>query len=108
MINWFKNLLSSEKIIDNASSGIDKIVLTAEEKTDYFLKFIEASMPMNIARRFIAIAVTLFWLLCGLLIIFLILFDAKKLPEIVEFANVYVMPPFTILVSFYFFKRLKQ
>ena len=108
MMNWFKGLLSSDKIMDNASKGIDSIILTSEEKTEYFLKFIEASVPMNVARRFIAISVTLFWLLCGFLIIGLILFDAPKLKDVVEFANVYVMPPFTILVGFYFFKRFKQ
>ena len=108
MINWLKGLLSSDKIVDSGIKAIDSAILTSEEKTEYFLKFIEASIPMNVARRFIAISVTVFWLLCGLLIIGLILTDADKLPDIVSFANVYVMPPFTVLVSFYFFKRLKQ
>lgn len=108
MIGWVKSLLSSDKIIDSASKGIDAAFLTSEEKTEYFLKFIEASMPMNIARRFIAMAVTIFWLFCGFLVVALILLDSSKLKEIVEFASVYVMPPFTVLVSFYFFKRLKQ
>ena len=107
MIEFFKGLLSSEKIVDNISSGLDKAILTGEEKKDYLLKFIELSMPMNVARRFIALSVCMLWVFCGVLSMILIVVGSDKLEQLISFGATYIMPPFTVLVSFYFWKRIK-
>ena len=59
---------NTTKVVDGAFHGLDKLFYTDEEKADtakevrsWFLKYLEASQPQNLARRFIAITVTLLW-----------------------------------------------
>jgi len=113
-ISFFKSLLSSPKIIDAGIKAADAVFYTPEEKErdsqanqELMLKFIEASMPMNVARRFIAIAVTVMWVVCGLTEGVMILLESEKIAEFHAFTTVYVMPPFTITIGFYFWKRMK-
>ena len=107
MLGFFKNLLSSDKIVENASKGIDAAFLTNEEKTQYFLKYLEASMPMNISRRIIAIATCFMWVVCGIAIMTMVILDHPQTETVSEFARWYVVPSFTVLVSFYFWRRVK-
>lgn len=108
MIGFFKSILSNKSIVESASRGIDNVFLTDEEKTKYFLEYLTASMPMNVSRRFIAIVVTCFWLLVGVIQVTLILMGSGLVEEMHSFATVYVMPPFTLLTAFYFMKKLVQ
>ena len=105
-MSFFKSLLSSKTIVENASKGIDAAFLTNEEKTQYFLKYIESSMPMNVSRRFMAIVVTLMWALTGGIEIGLILTGSDRIEEFHNFATIYVMPSFSVLMGFYFWKRI--
>jgi hypothetical protein len=105
MITFFKGLLSSNKIVDNISTGLDKVTLTAQERTEHFLKYLELSMPMNISRRFIAMSVCINWTLYLWLVVFLMMTGNDKLEAIVSFGTVYIMPPFTVITGFYFWKR---
>lgn len=107
-MSFFSDLFRSDKIIDNASKGIDAVWLTGEEKTQYFLEYLKASMPMNLSRRFIAIIVTFMWALVGLVELVTIFLIPDKTAEVHSFATIYVMPSFTVLVSFYFWRRLKK
>lgn len=102
------DLFSKDKIIDNAAKGIDAIFLTDEEKTQYFLEYLKASMPMNVSRRIIAAAVSFMWVIVGLVELCLILIGSDKIENIHSFATVYVMPSFTVLVSFYFWRRINN
>jgi hypothetical protein len=104
MIKFFKGLLSSKTIVDSAASGLDVAFFTKEEKSQAFLEFVKASAPMNISRRFIALAVSFLWALNGLILMGLSFLGHPQLEVMVEFAKWYVMPPFTVLVSFYFWK----
>lgn len=108
MISFFKGLFSSDKIVENASKGIDAAFLTKEEKTQYFLKYLEASMPMNISRRIIAIATCFMWVVCGLAIMTLVILDHAQTEAVSEFARWYIVPSFTVLVSFYFWRRMSK
>lgn len=110
---FFKGMLSSDKIVDAGVKAGDAIWYTKEEKAqdamkhkELMIRYIEASMPMNVSRRFIAIAVTCAWLFCGLIELILILLHSYKVESIHAFNTIYVMPPFTVVVSFYFFKRM--
>ena len=59
---------SMKKVIDGTVDGIDKMFYTEEEKAEtmtarleFMLKWLQATQPQNVARRFIAIIVTLLW-----------------------------------------------
>jgi hypothetical protein len=54
-VNLFKTLFSSDKLIDNASAGIDKMVLTKEEQLDNFQVLLQLYTPFKIAQRILAI-----------------------------------------------------
>lgn len=106
IFSFFKNLLSGDKIIDAGTKAADAIWFTDEEKASTMIEFVKASMPMNVARRFIAITVTIYWLICGSIELGLILMASYKVEAVHAFNTIYVMPPFTVVVAFYFFKRM--
>jgi hypothetical protein len=60
-------------LIDNVSSGLDKLVYTSEEKADakaeavtearkMVIKWLEATSGQNLARRLLAMMITIVWL----------------------------------------------
>jgi hypothetical protein len=68
----FSKLFASDKVVDSGISLIDKAFYTDEEKAEdkqrasdrkdqLLIDWIEASKGSNIARRFIAVLVTLLW-----------------------------------------------
>lgn len=76
MFKWVGKLFGTDKaaasLIDNVSNGIDKIWYTDEEKSqdviaakkhanDVYMKWLEGTSGSRLARRFIAIAVTVVW-----------------------------------------------
>ena len=72
MFGIFKNIFGNDtntgKIIDGISDGIDNAFYTDQEKAenhrkilDFKLKFAETTKSGEVARRFIAIVVTLLW-----------------------------------------------
>lgn len=52
MFKAIKTLFSSDKLIDNITSGVDKMVLTTEEKLDNFKELLQLYAPFKIAQRF--------------------------------------------------------
>lgn len=64
----FGNGDQADQIIDGAKKGIDAIVFTPEEKNEagrsafkLWIEFMEATKGQNVARRWIAILVTILW-----------------------------------------------
>lgn len=100
---------NTKTIVDGAVSGIDKMFYTKEEKaeagqrmSEWFLKYLEATQPQNVSRRFIAIVIVSLWaflILLGVLAYPL----AKTFSEFIfkVLADV-VMNPFLIVMGFYF------
>lgn len=99
-------IMSTPDIVKTGSEAVDSVFLTKEEQTEYFLKFVEASLPMNVSRRIIAVGVTTLWALAGAVTITAILMGLPRSEQLIAFLNVYVMPPFTVLTSWYFWKRI--
>lgn len=108
IFSFFKNLLSGGKIVDAGVKAVDSMVFTNQEQAGMMIEFIKASMPMNVARRFIAITVTIYWAFCGSIELCLILMASYKVEAVHAFNTIYVMPPFTVVVAFYFFKRMNN
>ena len=111
MFSGIKSLFSSPKIVGDGlsalSKGVDKAILTPEESNEMFLKFVEASAPMNVSRRIIACGVTVVWALGFIVGVVGILTDYKA-DEIFQLLSVYVMPPFLTIVSWYYWKGGKK
>jgi|GEM_PF-2843786 len=103
-----KNLFSNDSIIANGQKAIDSVVLTKEESVEYFLKFIEATLPMNMSRRIITFFVCAMWFLTGVIYLASIYAWPKLVPLVHDYALFYVMPPFTVITGFYFWRRYER
>jgi hypothetical protein len=98
-----------DKLTSGAVNGLDKIFFTKEEKaeanqklSDWYLKYLEATQPQNLARRLIAIVVVSLW---AFLIFFGVLmwkFDVGWSTFIFSTLNNIVNNPFMIIIGFYF------
>lgn len=109
----FGSSKNTETIVDGAVKGLDKMFYTKEEKaeasqkmSEWFLRYLEATQPQNVSRRFIAIVVVLLW---ALLIVTGIVFQPFR-PDfskfIFEVLAEIVMNPFMIIMGFYFAAHL--
>lgn len=101
-------IFGSSKNTETVLSGIDKAFFTKEEKSDYFLKYLAATQPQNLARRFIAMSVVLLWSLL-ILVGIVAHFIAEVHGEFVFgiLAEV-VATPFSIIIGFYFAAHLAR
>ena len=59
---------NTKTVVDGAVNGLDKLFYTDEERAEtagemreWFLKYLAATNPQNVSRRFIAIVVTMLW-----------------------------------------------
>lgn len=117
----FGSSKNTETIVDGAVAGLDKIWFTKEEKaeanqklSDWYLQYLAATQPQNIARRLIAMVIVwLWWLLVvfGVICRGIELWVFDTVPEGVEYIysefifkvlTEVVMQPFSIVVGFYF------
>jgi hypothetical protein len=58
-MSFFGRLLGSEKAIESISSGIDKSILTPEEKADLKIEVWKAAHPFKAAQRFFMLLVVI-------------------------------------------------
>ncbi|MGH1470154.1 MAG: hypothetical protein ACRBCS_03115 [Cellvibrionaceae bacterium] len=111
-MGWLTSIFSAPEIVksglDAVVNGADKSFLTKEEQTEYFLKFVEASQPSNITRRVIGCSACLMWIIGGILGSVLLIVDHSKAEDVTRFFVLYVMPTFNVIVSWYFWKRMKS
>lgn len=74
MLAWLGKIFGTEKaltsVIDSVSSGLDKLNFSDQEKaefnskmTDKVVSWVESSSGQNRTRRFLAIIITMIWLL---------------------------------------------
>lgn len=55
MIKTLGKLFSSEKVVDDISSGVDKMIYTKEEKADNFNTLLGLYTPFKLTQRYLAI-----------------------------------------------------
>ena len=100
---------NANKIVDGAISGLDKAFFTAEERADasgkmaeWYIRYLEASQPQNLARRYIALLVV--WLWAVLILASLVLYPFSE--ELSDLAyntmTEAVLDPFLLVMGFYF------
>lgn len=100
---------NTKTLVDGAVSGIDALVFTDEEKSrasaqaaDWFLKYLAATQPQNLARRLIALMIVSLWGFLALLGVALFKVDRAYSEFVFKVLAEVVMNPFLMVMGFYF------
>lgn len=105
----FGSQKNTETVVNGAVAGLDKMFFTKEEKAEHqakmgewFLKYLEATQPQNLARRLIAVTIVALWALLVLGGVSVYKFDAAYSQYIFDILADVVMNPFLMVMGFYF------
>ena len=101
-------IFGSSKNTETVLAGIDKAFFTKEEKSDYFLEYLGATQPQNLARRLIAVIVVLLWAALILLAIAVQPWMPSWSDRIFFILQDVVNTPFSIIIGFYFAAHLAR
>ena len=105
----FGSSKNTQNIVDGAVSGLDKMFFTKEEKSeanaklgDWYLKYLEATQPQNLARRLIAMMVVFLWAMLVVAGVAVYKFDLNYSEYVFRVLDDVVMNPFLMIMGFYF------
>lgn len=112
----FGSSKNTETIVNGAVSGLDKMMFTKEERaeanqklSDWYLKYLEATQPQNLARRLIALLIVGLWVFLILLGVAAYAWHGKAADDETTLAmfvfnvlNELVHQPFMMIMGFYF------
>lgn len=112
----FGSAEQGDKLVDSAIGGLDKAFFTKEERADasrelseWYLRYLEATQPQNIARRYIAMLVVWLWVVLVIATAFASIAASFGLPGADDAASRLmallvdvVLQPFSIILGFYF------
>ena len=111
----FGSKKNTETIVDGAVSGLDKMFYTNEERAEdmaktreWFLRYLEASQPQNLARRFIALVVVGLWAFLVLLAAVAWQWNELYAAYVFSVIKDAVLTPFNIIIGFYFLAHLTR
>ena len=112
-MSFFKSLFATPEMVKDAftavTNGVDSAFFTTEESVKAWLEYLKATQPQNLARRFIALIVTGTWAYFCIVTTVAVFFASDEITgKLIEFGSVYMMPPFTILISWYVWKGVKE
>jgi hypothetical protein len=96
------------------AKGLDSAFFTDQEKAQWTLKYLNATLPMNLGRRIIALLVTSVWVLSALTLllltvlagIFVSIVFAKTAQAVFEFMRDVLNIPFSLVMALYFGKGI--
>lgn len=112
---------TSSKVVDGVMKAGDALVFTDEEKSqasqtrmEWYLNYLQATLPNNLSRRFLAFMVAGVWVVlviaAAVLAIFSALMDSSAAgiaaKSIADILGDYVMIPFGGIMAFYFATHL--
>ena len=113
-MNWLKGIFSAPEIVSKTTDAIinsgDALFFTDEEKSranvqklEWLLKFHEASKGSNLARRWIAMSITIMFLLITFAVVIctLIGFDSQVENLLKLLSDIFIMP-MSLIFAFYF------
>ena len=111
MFKIFKSILNTpteaSKVADAVIKGTDAAWFTKEEQSEWFLRYLESTQPMNLSRRIIAIAATGIWSISAVVLLSLILLGSTETAKAVfDFMNTVINPVFMLIIGFYFAKNI--
>ncbi len=105
---------AATKAVDGIYNGVDALFYTDEEKaSDYvarnklYIEYQKATMPQNVARRIIALMIVGNWLILINVSVILLLIGSDVVDNVTEIV-MYMSASVTVIVSFYFYKRIKS
>lgn len=105
----FGSSKNTTTVVDGAVAGLDKMFFTDEEKSDasakmseWYLRYLAATQPQNLARRLIAIVIVALWALLILVGVASYWFDETFSLFVFDVLRDIVMQPFSIVLGFYF------
>jgi len=112
-MGWFNWLTgggdTAKKVIETASSGIDMLFFTDEEKSiagqkvlDFKLKWLQATSGQNLARRVIAFGVVGLWIAVIVLACFVRIWSVDASDFLFKVLTDIISLPFTVIIGFYF------
>lgn len=106
---------AAEKAADGIYNGLDKMFYTDEEKADaakargqLYIEYQKATMPQNVARRLIALIVMGVWAFVVVLAALVGAWLGEYADYLLELLFKAVMPLAVVVISFYYYKRIKQ
>lgn len=123
LTSFFTGDKTADSVIDGVKRATDMLVFTDEEKSitnqksmELFIEYQKATLPQNVTRRMIAIAVVALWLFLALLTALSggggIMFHVERLTEVskyfFQFMEDVINVPFGLIIGFYFLKRIVQ
>jgi hypothetical protein len=96
------------------ASGIDKAFFTDQERGTWTLKYLNATLPMNLSRRIIAMTITGIWALSALTLLLLTvaagLFESSVFAQtaqgVYQFMRDILNIPFGLTMTLYFGKGI--
>lgn len=105
----FGSSKNTETIVNGAVSGLDKMFFTKEEQAEYrqkgaewFLEYLKATQPQNLARRLIAMTIVMLWAFLVVAGVSMYKFDTGYSQFIFDVLRDIVMNPFLMIMGFYF------
>ena len=107
-MNILGAIFGSSKHTGTVLSGIDKAFFTKEEKSEYFLKYLAATQPQNLARRLIAVIVVALWALLIIIAVVVWPWMPDWSERIFSILKSVVNTPFSIIIGFYFAAHLAR
>jgi hypothetical protein len=113
MLALLSKLFAFDSVVNTGTKIIDKIAgtdWTSKEKAEWLLKYQEVTRHQSLARRFIAISVTVIWCLLVTVMIFsYIIGNIFGIPEVLMIAKDMkmvmkdlVVEPMNLVIGFYF------
>ena len=112
-MSFFKTLFATPEMVRDGfnavTKGIDAAIFTTEESVHMWIKYLESTQPQNAARRWIALIVTGTWAyFCLVATVAIFLASREIVADVIQFGTLYIMPPSTVIVSWYFWKGVKD
>ena len=111
----FGSSKNTETIVNGAVAGLDKMFFTKEEKSEanqklseWYLKYLEATQPQNLARRLIPIIVVALWAALILLAVGVYPWVPTWSIRVFYTLEDIVNTPFMIIIGFYFAAHLAR
>lgn len=105
----FGSKKNTTTLVDSAVAGMDKMFFTDEERAegmakmrDWYLRYLEATQPQNLARRYIAMFVVALWTFLVLLAVLAWQWNTEYSRFIFQVLKDSVGTPFAIIIGFYF------
>ena len=100
---------TTQELVKGAVLGIDKMIFTKEEKAEasaqlaaWWLKYLAATQPQNLARRLIALVIVLLWALLVIAGVAVWKLDPAFSAFIFSTLDNIVNAPFLMIMGFYF------